>query len=305
MKLVLFSAVSAVIMFSSCARQEDPRILQNPWLGQKPPGKIPEIFAPGFVSTELEEFGCSFTPDGREFYFTRVFPDTLNPTRKTTIMESRMHEQGWTKPGPAPFSSEYNEGEPNFSPGGDMVLYGRLTINENGKHDPRVMISRRKGKGWSEPIDLMHGMFASMTSDSNIYYTDVSSGHSKGDLYRIRYSRSKDQQPEKLRGGINSEQQDAHPFVTPAGDMLIFDSNRPGGLGDNDLYICFRQEDGSWGSPVNLGETVNTKEYDAIPYLSPDRKFLFFARKGDIYWVSAEFFDELKTNNRKSSTSSD
>jgi len=305
MKLILLSAVSAVIIFSSCAPQDDPKILQNPWLGQKPPGKTPEIFTPDFVSTELEEFGCSFTPDGREFYFTRVFPDTQKRTQKMTIMVTRIDEQGWTKPEPAPFGTEYDEGEPNFSPGGDMVLYGRLMTDKSGKHDPRVMISRRNINGWTEPHDLMHGMFASITRDSIIYYTDVSSGHVKGDLYRIRYSRNKDQQPKKLGEEINSEQQDAHPFVTPDGSMLLFDSNRPGGFGDNDLYICFRQDEGNWSNPVNMGKTVNTKEYDAIPYLSPDGKCLFFFRKGDIYWVDAGFLNELRSIQRKSSTSSD
>jgi len=51
-------------------KQKDFPILKGPYLGQKPSGMSPEIFAPGMVSTELEEFGCSFTPDGTEVYFT-------------------------------------------------------------------------------------------------------------------------------------------------------------------------------------------------------------------------------------------
>jgi hypothetical protein len=140
----------------------------------------------------------------------------------------------------------------------------------------------------------MHGMFASMNSDSVIYYTDVSEGHSKGDIYRITYSHVGCYTPDKLSGKINSPQQDAHPFVTPIGDMLIFDSNRPGGYGDNDLYICFRKDDGGWGDPVNMGAVVNTQEYDAIPYLTPDYKYLFFFRDNDIYWADARFIEDLK-----------
>jgi hypothetical protein len=252
----------------------------------------PEIFAPGLVSTELEEFGCSFTPDGTEFYFTQV--DRQRQQNKMTIMVSLLGENGWSNPEIAPFCGNYYEGEPNFSPGGDFVLYGRLLKFKDGSQDPRVFIAKRKESGWGKPHNLMHGMFATITSDSVIYYTDISKGHSKGDIYKAEYINGNCQRIEMLGGKINSPQQDAHPFVTPEGDLLIFDSNRHGGHGDNDLYICFRQEDDSWGDPVNMGVIVNTQKYDAIPYLTYDRKYFFFFRNNDIYWVNARFIEELK-----------
>ena len=44
----------------------------SPYLGQKPPGTDPEVFAPGIVSTDDHiEMGCAWTPDGKEFYFDR------------------------------------------------------------------------------------------------------------------------------------------------------------------------------------------------------------------------------------------
>ena len=43
----------------------------GPYLGQKPPGDKPEIFAPGIVSTAGHEFGSSFSPDGRYLFFSR------------------------------------------------------------------------------------------------------------------------------------------------------------------------------------------------------------------------------------------
>lgn len=54
------------------------RIIQQPkgpYLGQKPPGMIPEIFAPGIISTAKEELNSVFSLDGREFYFTRIEGD--------------------------------------------------------------------------------------------------------------------------------------------------------------------------------------------------------------------------------------
>lgn len=271
-------------------------VCKCPYLGQKPPGENPVVFAPGIISTEMEEFGCTFTPDGTEFYFTRVVENPQKQQKRMTILISRLGDSGWQKPIRAPFCKEDGiYGEPNFSPDGMMVLYGCLVKSENGSQDERVFMAERKGKGWSEPIDLMHGMFASVTDDGMIYYTDVSNGHSKGDIYRVRYDHGGLHSPEKLSGKINTPQQDAHPFITSPGDLLIFDSNRPGGYGDNDLYICFRKDDGSWCDPLNMGPRVNTQAYDAIPYLTPDGQYLFFFRNNNIYWVSSVIIEELKT----------
>jgi len=44
---------------------------EGPYLGQKPPGLAPEVFAPGIVSTAHRELSAFFTPDMREFYFVR------------------------------------------------------------------------------------------------------------------------------------------------------------------------------------------------------------------------------------------
>lgn len=47
-------------------------------IGQLPPGITPEIFAPGFISTENREFNSVFTPDGKEFYYSNQTPGSGN-----------------------------------------------------------------------------------------------------------------------------------------------------------------------------------------------------------------------------------
>jgi hypothetical protein len=282
------------LIFCNCSSDDDTSLLKNPYLGQEPPGGKPEVFAPGLVSTEMQEFGCSFTPDGTQFYFTQV--NTQRQQNKMTIMVSRLGENGWSKPEIAAFCGNHFEGEPTFSADGQILLYARLLKFNDGSQDSRIMIAEKTGNGWSEPRDLMRGMFATITKDSIIYYTDVSQGHSKADIYRTKYSQGNIQKPEKLKGKINTPQQDAHPFATPEGDILIFDSNRRGGYGDNDLYICFRQNDGRWSDPINMGMIVNTQKYDAIPYLTYDRKYFFFFRNNDIYWVNTGFIEQLKSS---------
>lgn len=76
----------------------------------------------------------------------------------------------------------------------------------------------------------------------------------------------------------------------------------------SDLFISFKKKDGSWSSPKNLGANINSNAKDEFPYVTPDGKFLFFnsSRKsvinemkisngpGNMYWVDAEFIEELK-----------
>ena len=77
-------------------------LLKGPYLGQKPPGITPEVFAPGVVSTSAHEFSCSFTPDGKEFYFARRDPNLNYPV----VMATKLVDGTWTKPEIAPFGEQ-------------------------------------------------------------------------------------------------------------------------------------------------------------------------------------------------------
>src|ERR1035437_9799515 len=81
-----------------------------------------------------------------------------------------------------------------------------------------------------------------------------------------------------------------HPAISYNGDTLIFSSNKPGGLGETDLYMSIRKK-GQWGEPVNLGSRINTPDKDAFPFLSKDGYLIFASdgRKGmgglDLYYT--------------------
>ncbi|HSG27216.1 MAG TPA: hypothetical protein VLA34_01960, partial [Candidatus Krumholzibacterium sp.] len=98
-------------------------------------------------------------------------------------------------------------------------------------------------------------------------------------------------------GTVNTEYSEAHPFIAPDESYLIFNSRRPGGAGEGDLYVSYRLDDGSWTEAVNL-EALNTPYGDWGATVSPDGKYLFFTRNmtgnGDIYWVSTDIIEELR-----------
>jgi len=80
-----------------------------------------------------------------------------------------------------------------------------------------------------------------------------------------------------LGSAVNSASEDWGPSLTADGLELYFTSNRPGGQGSWDLWVTTRatvHED--WGTPVNLGATINSTREDNWPGISPDGLVLFF-----------------------------
>ncbi|RYZ75941.1 MAG: hypothetical protein EOP06_31790, partial [Proteobacteria bacterium] len=71
-----------------------------------------------------------------------------------------------------------------------------------------------------------------------------------------------------------------HPVLSKDGKKLYFSSDRPGGQGSFDIYYVDVREDGTFGEPQNLGNTVNTEHREQFPHLSDDGNLLYFASDG-------------------------
>lgn len=72
----------------------------------------------------------------------------------------------------------------------------------------------------------------------------------------------------------------AHPHLTPDGKYLYFASDMPGGLGGFDLYRAEVDENGQVGTPVNLGDAINTPHREQFPFVGEDADLLYFASDG-------------------------
>ena len=99
--------------------------------------------------------------------------------------------------------------------------------------------------------------------------------------------------PVNLGPVINSAFNDSQPAISNDDLSLYFSSTRPGGLGNVDIYVSQRANaDDPWGSPVNLGPTVNSTSSEGNPAFSRDGHFMFFqsTRPGGLggidIWVS-------------------
>lgn len=249
--------------------------LQGAYLGHCPPGRTPEVFAPGLVGTTAHEYHISFAPDGREIYFSRSGVGTL---------VCRWRQEGWTAPEPVLLiDAGHLTEEANVTPDGRAIVFcGRRSLSD----ERELYRAERDGDGWGPAVRLFPGMYATATLDGALYYTARGEGRDYGAIVRRPWTAGAYGEPVLVPGeGINSPFPDAHPFITPDERLLLFDSYREPGAG---IYASFRQADGSWSAAVLLNDQLGIPPVGQCA-LTPDGRYLFFCLAGDLWWVDAAF----------------
>ncbi|MCK5148180.1 PD40 domain-containing protein [bacterium] len=330
LKSIGFSAILLIAILGGCRKQEGDTVLKGPYLGQTPPGTVPELFAPDVVSSPFwEHSGAVFTPDGNELFWSRAINEGREP-RIVVIMHMRQENGLWTSPELAPFNFSNYTHINSISPDGKRLY---LYSDEGGG-----WIVEKIGNDWDTPrlINLnnsdkpgRHINEVHETRNGNLYLSGPLYSMPKGrGIVRSRLADGKYQPYESLGAHVNFICDDPYPNHSPTVDpnekFVIFVSRRPGGYTFQDLYISFRQIDDSWGPAINLGEKINTiGTGNSWPQLSPDGKYLFFTSRvksykendikdkkysyaelveiqdailngwGNIYWVSTSFIEEL------------
>jgi Tol biopolymer transport system component len=297
------SLIGIVILISafvwSVAQNEKFPVLKGEYLGQKPPGINPEVFAPGIVSTTQGEFNAAFSPDGKEFYFSMNEPSG----RETMKFMTRKDNQ-WTPPQAVPFVSPQNDCDPLFSFDGQRLYFisTRPKKEKAGSSDWNIWYVERMDADWSKPINIgppvnsdVDEYYVSLTKDGTIYFSsNRAGGLGSFDIYRSRFVDGHYAKPENLGASINTKYLEHDPFIAPDESYILFTSvDRPEGFGTGDLYISSRRKDGTWTKSKNMGKAFNTCGYDFCPIVTPDGKYFFFTRRGDIYWVSVEAIQKL------------
>ena len=266
-------------------KEDDSTTEGGSYFGQKPPGSTAEPFAPGMVTTKGWEYSGVFSPDMKEFYF-------LRKVEETGEQEFVVYKNGVDRWKETVISAR--KGQPSVAPDGKTMHLGKRYMQRNDTG------------GWSA-VKSLDPPFKDLpimrltASAKGTYFFDEFKEDLTGD---IRYSRvidGKHETPKLLSENINTGGS-FHPFIAPDESYLLFDGERTGGYGDSDIYISFREQDGSWGTPINLGDRVNTTAWEASVTVTPDGKYLFFNRNigsdnyenVDIFWVSTVVIEKLR-----------
>ena len=92
---------------------------------------------------------------------------------------------------------------------------------------------------------------------------------------------------------INTSDWESQPTISADGRSLFFVSNRPGGMGgseDTDIYVCYKQANGTWSRPRNLGAPINTPKKEDSPFIIPAGDALYFSSEGHKGFGGLDFF---------------
>lgn len=304
-KRLYSSGLLFLAMFASFGMQSDFSVAKGSYLGQKPPGIMPEVFGSGIISTDDDEGSSGFLKDGSLFVFRR----SLSDGDKNDIFTTEMKNGSWTRPAPAPFGSRFSDGDYTVAPD-DRTLYFTSRRSLQGKDEEskssNIWVTEISEKGWSTPRALPYPVnteysesYPSVTRDGTIYFFSRRPGGIGGsDIYVSRFVEGKYTEAMNLGPVINTGEDEWDPFIAADESFLIFCSKKPGGYGRDDLYVAFRKNDGTWAEPVNMGEHFNSSGLDNRPYITPDWKYFFYvsAIRGnrDIFWSDAKIIETFR-----------
>lgn len=272
------------------------------YLNQKPPGLTPEKFAVGMVSLpDQYEFGSIFSQDGNEFYYA------ANVGERAEIRVMKHLNGSWSKPQRVIKNEIFSYNDQFFSPDERRLYFiSDMPLDGQGeKKDYDIWFIKKEGDGWSAPINAGDAInsekneyYVSFTQSGTMYFSsNVGTGEtnkSNYDIYSSKQINGVFQPPMRLSSEVNSEYYEADVFVAYDESYLIFCGDRPKGLGHGDLYISFKNTDGTWTKAKNLGETINTPGHELCPFVSKDGKYFFYTSNKDIYWVDAALLKKFK-----------
>ncbi len=189
-----------------------------------------------------------------------------------------------------------------ISPDNNRILI-RGAYSDGGYHGKGVSLCTLNENGnWSEPSALRiknyhaydRGLVsgATMAHDGQtlILYMTPDKGSSYNDLY-VCFLKPDGSwtEPKTLGNKINAPNQDEMtPYLASDGETLYFSSNRPGGLGDNDIWMTKRLDKSwqKWSDPVNLGSPINTENWDAFFTLDAGGEYAYLTSSFNSYGES-------------------
>jgi outer membrane protein OmpA-like peptidoglycan-associated protein len=209
--------------------------------------------------------------------------------------------------GPA-VNTPYNDYSPIISADGNTLIFTSNRTDDPSKAKANanyedIFVTTRSGNTWTPPklispnINIRYNdAAASLSPDGNTLFLYYEEG--EGDIYTSTRSGSDWSKPEPLNKNINTSMfWETSASLSPDGKKIYFASNRPGGIGELDLYVSDLDAKGNWGKASNLGPLINTPENEDSPYIHHDGVTLYFSSDGHPTLGNSDiFFSEFRNN---------
>jgi hypothetical protein len=273
--------------------------------GQKTPGKTPELYNPFFSFLEgVKTDYMVFSPNSKEICY--MIEDTSSKERydRHSIYYIRLEDGTWVKPEIAYFVANQGKGSlPQFSPDGNRFSYS---------YKGDLWMSSKKSGRWSlaeklpEPINSeKYECGFSLVKGDNFYF--ASGGRPEGkssqcDIYCAKMSNDTCG-PALNLSNLNTERSECVLAVAPDEKYIIFTRYfNKSGKNAVDLFISFRNIDGTWTIAQKLDSSFNSQGSNHSPRLSSDGRYFFYSQsiltdsniaETKHYWVSTLPFDEM------------
>ena len=206
-------------------------------------------------------------------------------------------------------NTPYSDYSPIISADGNTLIFtsnrtddpAKVKANQNFED---IYFTTKQGNTWAAPKPISPNInikyndaAASLSPDGKTLFLYYEEG--EGDIYTSTLTGDQWSKPEPLNKNINTSMfWETCASVTADGKKLFFASNRPGGIGELDLYVSQLDGKGEWGKAVNLGPVINTPENEDSPYIHHDGVTLYFSSDGHPRLGNSDIFVSEFVNNK-------
>ncbi len=207
----------------------------------------------------------------------------------------------------ASFSGRNTDLEPFLSPDGLRLYFAsNRPLNNGGKKtDFDIWYVEREDSQspWSSPINVGPEVntsdsefYPAITNSGNLYFTCAKTdSESKDDIYISKWTGTNYETPVSLGSGVNSNGYEFNAYIAPDESFIVFSGfGRPDGLGQGDLYMSKKDEQGNWKKAENLGKNVNSNKLDYCPFVNTKTGVLYFTSKRSNVTLKKDGFNSTK-----------
>lgn len=279
--LLMRSTFIFIIVFFCCTLPAKAQQITYP--GIESTADTTKLFATGVLSDGLSNRDFTISPTGDEVFFTLQHPKFLS----STILYMHTENGKWSSPEVAPFSGSNRDLEAAFSADGKTVYFSSdrpVYINDSTK-DFDIWKVEKVNKVWGVPQHLgfivntaKDEFYPSITKTGKLYFTvEADYGKGKEDIVMCALKNGVYEMPVSLPDAVNSAGYEFNAFVDPDDNYILFTAyGRKDDLGRGDLYISKKDATGNWLPAEHLPAGINSTDLDYCPFLSWDKKILFF-----------------------------
>ena len=219
--------------------------------------------------------------------------------------------QGWIASVPLKLkeqvNSVYNDVSPLFYTDSSTLYFTRSADGNQykGYYNQDIWMSKQEKLGvWSEAIpvkelnnELNNSVLGFNTSGDKVYLLD-SYHNNKNYVDGIAISEKKDGKwtvpKHSPIEGLLIEGDFCGFTINKEENVLLMSYKGPLTLGQEDLYVSFKQEKDNWSVPIHLGETINSAGFEISPFLTYDSDTLYFSTDGRGGFGGADIFFSVR-----------